>query len=130
MKKINKTIPITIDPLYNSTSIYISLDVKVEDSGILFNKFNGVYLDGNLLFEDAATPNEIKIVNKASDLKGKELKLFSRYNVVAPTDDEATFPKLTWTPNLEAGDHTIYDDEESGPSDDNMFQFSITFTFN
>lgn len=130
MNSIKKVIPITVDALYNSTSIFISLDVEVEDTGVLFNKFNGVYLSGDALFEDPETPHEIKIINNASELKGKKLRLFSRYNVIAPTDDDAKFPKVTWKPNLEAGDHTLYDVQESVTSDDNMFEFSITFTFN
>lgn len=130
MKKVNKTITITLDPLYDSTSIFISLEVSIEDSGILFNKFNGVYFKGDALFEGDTVPTDVKIVNKGSELKGKKFKLFSRYNVIAPTEDEAVFPKVTWKPNLEAGDHTLYDTEESGTSDDNMFEYSVTFIFN
>jgi len=129
MKTIKEDPPTTIDAIYQSTSIFISLDVSVESPGVLFNKSNTVFLDTDILFKSEKTPNEFKIVNKGSELKGKKLRLYSRYNVIAPTDDQVKHPKVTWKPNLEAGDHTLYDKVEETNSDDNMFEFILTFNF-
>jgi hypothetical protein len=129
MKTIKKNIPIKLDALYQTTSIFISLDVSVEKPGVLYNKYNAVYYDGKILFAGDAVPNDLKIVNKGQELKGKKFRLFSRYNVIAPTDDEPVFPVVNWKPNLEAGDDTIYDEPESVKSDDNMFEFILTFEF-
>jgi hypothetical protein len=130
MKSINKTIQITIDPLYDSTSIFISLEVEIEDSGVLFNKSNLIYYDGAAIFQGESLPSNQKVVNKGSDLKGKRVVLLSRYNIIAPTEGDEKFPKVNWKPNLEAGDHTLYDAVESVTSDDNMFKFNIIFEFN
>lgn len=130
MKTVRKNINISIADTYQSTSIFISLDVEVESPGVLFNKNNSVYYDSGLLFSNSETPDNLKIVNKGSELKGKNVRLYSRYNIVAPTDDEAKHPKVSWKPNLEAGDHTLYDELEAETSDDNMFEFVVTFSFN
>ena len=129
MKIIKKSVPILIDPVYDSTSIFISLDVKVESSGVLFNKINEVYYNDNTPFSAETTPKDFKIVKKGSELRGKKVTLYSRYNVVAPTDDAEKFPKITWSPDLEAGDHTLYDTVEEATSDDNTFEFKLIFEF-
>lgn len=129
MKTVKKDIIIPIGQDSHNTSIFISLKVSIDESGVLFNRHNGVYYNGKILFTSEDVPSDLKIVNKASELIGRTVRLYSRYNVVAPTEDETKFPKVKWEPNLEAGDDTLYDEEEEESSDDNMFEFILTFEF-
>lgn len=130
MKTIKKNVPIKLDEIYQTTSVFISLEVSVEQPGVLYNSRNIVSYDNQIVFSRDAVPAELKITNKGAELKGKKLVLLSRYNVIAPTEDKLIFPKVTWKPNLEAGDDTLYDEPESVESDDNMFEFILTFEFN
>lgn len=128
MKTIEKTIPIRLEELYDNTSIFISAEVTVEKGNLM--KFNTVNTIDGFLYTAAEEPVDFKVTNKGSKLRGKKLVVKSSYNVVVPTDSEPIFPKVTWKPDLEAGDHTLYDDAEEATSDDNAFEFKIIFDIN
>ena len=125
MKKIEKTIPIQLEEIYNNTSIFISAEVSVEKGSLM--KLNIVNVEDDILYHATEEPIDLKVTNKGSKLRGKKLVITSRYNVIAPTEGEPIFPKVTWKPNLEAGDHTLYDDAQEESSDDNMFEFRLIF---
>lgn len=128
MKTIEKTISIQLDQLYDNTSIFISADVSVEKGSLM--KFNTVNTIDGFLFTGTEEPVDLKVTNKGNKLRGKRLVVKSSYNVILPTEDELIFPKVTWKPDLEAGDHTLYDDAEEATSDDNAFEFKLIFEIN
>ena len=128
MKTIEKTISIQLDQLYDNTSIFISADVSVEKGSLM--KFNTVNTIDGFLFTGTEEPVDLKVSNKGNKLRGKRLVVKSSYNVILPTEDELIFPKVTWKPDLEAGDHTLYDDAEEATSDDNAFEFKLIFEIN
>lgn len=125
MNTVEKRVPIQLEDVYANTSLFLSIDVSVEQGSLM--KLNVVNIEDNLLYNQSEEPKDLKVSKKGKDLKGKNLVVSSRYNVIVPTEGEPVHPKITWKPDLEAGDHTLYDTEETASSDDNMFEFRIIF---